>query len=134
MLTFFVPDSESSPRYLPLPGLLLKTPDLELTHFKWTRFVQGTYHPERGFLAMDGITRIPIEIYIKDASNASYTLHPKYAVFAKELNDLLLPKTLTAIHYRPNRTVDSIIVGVHLDVESTYPWHLKHTLCTTDDT
>lgn len=133
MTNIFIQETLSSHRHLPSPLLLFTTPDLDLPEFKWTRFVQGSYHPEFGFLAMDGITRIPILIYSRSGPGSCCTPYEYQRLLAPVINALLIPKTLTAIHYRPNRTVDSIVVGVDLDAEATYPWHLKHIVCNTLD-
>ena len=122
---FFVQDAEYPQRITFRPDLIVITDEAVEGRIRWSRFVQGKYYPERGFLTTHGEQRIALRLYMKDEGTQQYTPCYNEKDIAEELNKLIPPNTLTAIHYVPGTCVHSLMVGLPLDTEVLLPSQYK---------
>ena len=122
---YFIPSPDHWQKITFRHDLLVITDEAVEGRIRWSRFVQGNYYPERGFLSSHGDQRIALRIYVRDAVTNSYHPCQDEARIAEELNELIPPGTLTAIHYVPGTCVDSLMIGLPIDTEALLPSQYK---------
>jgi len=125
---FFVQDAEHPQKITFRSDILVITDEAVEGRIRWSRFVQGNYYPERGFLTTHGDCRIALRLYMLDEGTRQYTPCYNEREIAEELNRLIPPDTLTAIHYVPGDRVDSLMIGLPLDTELLLPSQFKQSL------
>lgn len=124
----FTPEEGFPDMLLLRPGILLSTGAQFDEEGRWTRFVRGHYHPERGFLATDTVTRIRFEVCTEhpETYERHYLQDYPQASIAEQLNPYLEPNTLTAIHYYPSVRVCCLMTNLASDTEDRLPRCLKY--------
>ena len=124
----FYTEADRPCAYRVRPGVVLLTEEVLKGPIRWSRFVQGTYHHDRGFLSSSAVERVPIAVLFHDEGTNSYLQCYDKDWITKELNKIIIPNTLTAIHYVPGVRVDSVMVGLPMDTEDELPERFKFTL------
>lgn len=124
----FDQDADRPYCYTVKKGLLLVTEEVIKGPVRWTRFVRGRYHRDLGFMDTSGYQRIPISIIVYDYEKNAYCQFHDKDWIESEFNRIIQPKTLTALHYYPGVSIASIITGLPLDTEDTFPEQLRTTI------
>lgn len=124
----FVNDEEHPDKLYLADGIRLTTGGIYDEKDKWSRFVQGEYKPEYGFLSTNPYLRIKFYVFMRDSEDSYWRYLKDYPqiYLAEQLNPLIRPKTLTVIHYHPGSSVSSMLLNLPFDTENLLPSRFRH--------
>lgn len=124
----FHPPEEDPLHLIVQAGVILTTGSRYDEEGRWTRFVQGNYHPNLGFLTSDGRERIQFFVTLLNLDTFERRFMEDYpsSFIADQINPFIPEKTLTAIHYCPGSRIYSLRVGLDPETEHLLPKHFLY--------